>query len=105
MIINGTDRHVAYCRRVDTAPSIYLESGVSWFLLGTTTYSLPAVTCSDSEDGQNIADPVNNINSVVDVNTAGNYIVPCLRSPAQVQVDVLVSSLFVCFFRISLFGV
>ena len=80
MIINGTDRHVAYCRRVDTAPSIYLEDGVSWFLLGATTYSLPKVSCSDSEDAGNMGDPTDNINSVVDVNTAGNYIEPSLNS-------------------------
>eukprot|EP00439_Symbiodinium_sp_Y106_P012060 s2756_g1.t2 len=85
MIINGTDRHVAYCRRVDTAPSIYLEDGVSWFLLGATTYSLPKVSCSDSEDAGNMGDPTDNINSVVDVNTAGNYIVTytCTDSAGQ----------------------
>ena len=79
MIPNGTDRSVAYCRRVDTAPSIYLSEGVSWFLLGAAVDEsmLPSVTCSDSEDAGNMGKPTNNMDQVVDVNTAGGYEAAC----------------------------
>eukprot|EP00434_Breviolum_minutum_P033361 symbB.v1.2.029519.t2/scaffold3162.1/size62156/3 len=60
-IVNSTDRSVAYCRRVDTPPKIFLEDGTSWFLLGAAAKAedLPAVTCTDSEDAGNMADPTN----------------------------------------------
>lgn len=78
MIANTTDeRYVAYCRRVDTAPKISLEDGTSWFLLGADAKEadLPAVSCSDSEDGATMKDPTNDFDTVVtpNVNTAGNY--------------------------------
>ena len=76
-IVNSTDRSVAYCRRVDTPPKIFLEDGTSWFLLGAAAKAedLPAVTCTDSEDAGNMADPTNDFADKVtpNVNTAGNY--------------------------------
>ena len=91
MIPNGTDRSVAYCRRVDTRPSIYLATGVSWFLLGATTYSLPSVTCSDSEDAGNMKAPTDNIDSVVKKDIAGTYIATCLDRFHQCSPVVVVA--------------
>ena len=80
MITNGTDRQVAYCRRVDSAPKVNLEDGVTWFLLGATVSadSLPAVSCSDSEDGATVKDPTDDLDTAVDSSKAGNYIATCL---------------------------
>ena len=75
--MNSTDRYVAYCRRVDTPPKIFLEDGTSWFLLGAAAKAddLPAVTCTDSEDAGNMAAPTNNFDPTVrpNVDTAGEY--------------------------------
>ena len=77
MMVNETDRYVAYCRRVDTPPSIFLEDGTSWFLLGAaaTADSLPDVTCTDSEDAGNMKDPTHDFDTKVTpyLDTAGNY--------------------------------
>ena len=68
---------VAYCRRVDTPPSVFLADGTSWFLLGAvaTADSLPDVTCTDSEDAGNMKSPTNDFDTKVTpyLSTAGNY--------------------------------
>ena len=72
---NSTDREVAYCRRVDTAPEVDLAEGSPWVVLGATnvavTDSLPAASCRDSET-TNIAAPDINLGNV-DTSVAGNY--------------------------------
>lgn len=77
MMVNATDRYVAYCRRVDTPPSVFLADGTSWFLLGAaaTAASLPDVTCTDSEDAGNMKSPTNDFDTKVTpyLSTAGNY--------------------------------
>lgn len=72
---DAKDREVAYCRRVDSAPTIEInEEGISWVVLGNTNFAanLPTATCSDSEDGSTIDDPVINY-AAVDTSQPGNY--------------------------------
>ena len=72
---DAKDREVAYCRRVDSAPTIEInDEGISWVVLGSQNFAanLPTAACSDSEDGSTIDDPVINY-AAVDTSQPGNY--------------------------------
>ncbi|CAK9091128.1 unnamed protein product [Durusdinium trenchii] len=90
MLANATDRQVAYCRRVDTVPTVSIEDGETTFLVGASSISVPDASCSDSEDGGTIKAPVVD-SSAVNLAVPNNYqvIYTCTDSAGQSSSETL----------------
>lgn len=88
MLANATDRQVAYCRRVDTVPTVSIEDGETTFLVGASSISVPDASCSDSEDGGTIKAPVVD-SSAVNLAVPNNYQATCFSENVCCGMDVV----------------